>query len=103
MDHAEPEVWIFIVIGWRVAGDGDASGTVDGASRDAFIDLDGIGVVGDRFEQVLVMPLAFLEGLFGAMPLNSVSNRTDQDMAVDLSLYQVILSAFANGLHRHGL
>src|SRR5438270_14013182 len=102
MNHAEPEVRIFVVVVGRVAGNGNASGAVDGASRDTFIDLDGVSVVGDRFQEMLVMTLAFLQRLFGAMAFNCVSDRANEDMAVDFAFDEIILGALADGFDGHG-
>src|SRR5438477_859532 len=102
MNHAEPEVRIFVVVVGGVAGNGNASGAVDGASRDTFLDLDGVSVVGDRFKEMLVMTLAFLQSLFGAMAFNGVGDGTDENVAIDLAFDEIILGAFPYGFDRHG-
>src|SRR5437899_4381970 len=102
MDHPEPEVRIFVVIFRCVSSDRNTGGAVRRSIGYALIDLDGISIVGDRFEEVFVVALAFLESLFGPVAFNGVRDGTDQNMAVDLAFDEVVLGTFTNGFDRHG-
>ena len=72
MHHAQPQFRIGAVMLRRVASQRHAGRAVDCLHHHAVAQLHRVGVVGDRFQQVLVMPLALLQGLLDAMPLDGV-------------------------------
>ena len=98
IDHAEPEVRIFIVFLWCIAGDRNAGGAVHRLCGESILEVDGVGVIGNRFEQVAIVMLAFVQGAFGAMTFDGVSDRTNQHVGVDLAFDEIILRASRTAL-----
>src|SRR6266850_2916342 len=101
MNHLEPEVRLLVVFFRRIARDRDARRAMDRSVRRTLLDLDGVGVIGDRFEEMLIMALALLECVFGPMPLDGISDRAGEHMRIDFAFDQIILRSFSNGLDRH--
>src|ERR1043166_8669501 len=103
VDHAMPERQVGVVILRSVARHGDAAWAMGGLDGASILEEDIIRVVGDGFEKVFVVLLAFLKGVVGTVPLDRVRNRPREGVTIDAPFDEVVLGSFAHGLDGESL